>query len=89
MNLKSISPLKLEAYLFGVVYAITFVRCGWLMAEGADPRPVLFLMGCCAVWFGLIAFLTRYAEKNMAKIKARDELRRKHHMDVRNPQKRS
>jgi hypothetical protein len=58
---------KLQGYLFLVVYGVTFVRLAWLMLEGADPRPILFIMACCAVWFGLIGMITSLAEKSALK----------------------
>jgi len=67
MKIKTTSPMKLEGYLFSLVYGITFLRLAWLMAEGADPRPVLFLMACCAVWFFLIGLITYLVEKNLRK----------------------
>src|SRR3546814_10610962 len=67
MNIKTTSPTKLEGYLFALVYGITFIRLAWLMAEGADPRPILFLMAYCAVWFFLISLITYIGEKNLQK----------------------
>ncbi|TAM90398.1 MAG: hypothetical protein EPN41_01775 [Candidimonas sp.] len=66
---------KLQNYLFLVIYGLTFGRLIWLMVEGADPRPILFLMACCAVWFALISFVTSLAEKSAEKQKHENERR--------------
>jgi 4-hydroxybenzoate polyprenyltransferase len=72
--MKTKSPyLKLQGYLFLVIYGVTFVRLAWLMIEGANPRPILFLMACCAVWFALIGLITALVEKNMQKQKRERE----------------
>lgn len=75
--MKAKSPaLKLQGYLFLAIYCITFVRLAWLVLEGADPRPILFLMACCSVWFALIALMTAFVEKQMWKQKRERHERR-------------
>ena len=59
---------KLQMCFFLLIYGLVFGRPLWLMTEGgARPAPMLFLMACCAVWFGLINLMLDQAQKSLRK----------------------